>query len=84
VDTCKKPSKLTQKRVDLLEEQVAKCLSESFILDTAKGMHFWPRDVDMIAIAKNENVVGLMRCLKVFAENNGLLYKRTYLLEFMV
>jgi hypothetical protein len=46
--------------VDLLEEQVAKRLSESFILDTAKGMHFRPRDVDMIAIAKNKYVGGLM------------------------
>jgi hypothetical protein len=83
-DTCKKPSKLTQKRADLLEEQVAKRLSESFILDTAKGMHFRPRDVDTITIVKSKDVGGLMRRLKVFAEKDGLSYKRTYLSEWTV
>jgi hypothetical protein len=51
-DTCKKPSKLTQKHTDLLEEEVAKYLSESFILDTVKRMHFWPRDINTIATTK--------------------------------
>jgi hypothetical protein len=39
-----------------LEKQDAKHLSESFVLDTVKNMHFCPRDVDMTATAKNKDV----------------------------
>jgi hypothetical protein len=40
-DHCKKkPAKLTQKRGDLLEARVAKCISESYILNTANNMCF--------------------------------------------
>ena len=47
-------------------------------------MHFRPRDVDTITIVKSKDVGGLMRRLKVFAEKDGLSYKRTYLSEWTV
>jgi hypothetical protein len=67
-----------------LEEQVAKCLSERFILDTAKGMHFCPRDVDAIPTAQNNDVGGLKLLLKVSPDNGGLSYEHTYTCEWII
>jgi hypothetical protein len=39
-DHCKKPTKLTQKQGDLLEAQVAKHISETYVLNIAKNMCF--------------------------------------------
>jgi hypothetical protein len=84
-DTCKRPAKLTQNRPETLDQQVAKRITEKFVLDAAKHMHFGTKDVDSISIPQNNDVGGVKLTLKVSpADNGGLSYKRTYAREWNI
>jgi hypothetical protein len=75
-DHCKKPSKLTQKQSDQLEEQVSKHLSEKMILDAANSFNFSPKGSHN---TPSKEVGGTKLALSVSPMAGGSLsYKRLY------
>lgn len=86
-DHCKKPSKLTQKRSDLMDEQVAKRLSERMVLDAANSLHFSPKDSETIPShnTTSKEVGGSKLSLSVSPVTGGCLsYKRSYARKWLI
>ena len=66
-----------------MEEQVAKCLCEGFVIDTASSMVVKPRDVDTISTT-TKDVGGLKLRLTVSPDKGLYSFKTTYKSEWLI